>query len=512
MRPTWARGPDATVRLPSEPSDRPSVILAIDQGTTGTTTLVVDERARIVGRGYAPVTQSYPRPGWVEHDPRQIWDGVQRSVRQVLEAARLETVEAIGITNQRETAVAWDAASLEPLSTAIVWQDVRTAPDMTDLEARGLGDDIRTVTGLRLSPYFSAGKFAWMLKHVPEVAAARDAGRLRFGTVDAWLIARLSGGAHVSDATNASRTLLMDVGTGCWSDDMLQLFGVPAQSLPEIVPSIGRCAVAGADAPVAAGTPISGIAGDQQAALFGHLGVSSGAAKVTYGTGCFLLQHAGASRPPDIDHLLTTVALGQPDGLTYAYEGSVFTGGALVQWLRDELGLIESAPEIEALARSVTDSGGAVVVPAFTGLGAPYWDPNARGAILGLTRGVSAPHLARAALEAIVHQVQDVLDLMPALTGPLLVDGGAAANDLLLQLQASSAARTVARPSDIETTALGAAYLAGLAEGVWSSRGRTALAPPRTCALRIRLGDPFRRSPHLAPRRSAHPRLGRDSE
>ncbi len=445
------------------------MILAIDQGTTGTTTLVIDEDARIVGRAYAPIDQSYPRPGWVEHDPNQIWDGVQRSARQALDLAPAGAVAAIGITNQRETAVAWDAATLEPLTPAIVWQDVRTAPHMADLEAGGHGNAIRSVTGLRPNPYFSAGKFAWMLDHVPEVAAARDTGRLRLGTVDAWLIARLTGGAYLSDATNASRTLLMDVETGCWSNDMLELFGITAQSLPEIVPSIGRCAVAGADAPVTTGTPISGIAGDQQAALLGHLGVAPGAAKVTYGTGCFLLQHAGSERPPEINHLLTTVALGQSDGLTYAYEGSVFTGGALVQWLRDELGLIESAAEIETLARSVPDSGGAVVVPAFTGLGAPYWDPAARGAILGLTRGVTAPHLARAALEAIVHQVQDVLDLMPALSGRLLVDGGAAANDLLLQLQASSAARTVARPSDIETTALGAAYLAGLAEGVWSS-------------------------------------------
>ena len=444
------------------------MILAIDQGTTGTTTLIVDHRAHIAGRAYAPVTQSYPRPGWVEHDPRQIWEGVQRSARQVLKGAGPDTVEAVGITNQRETAVAWDAATLEPLTPAIVWQDVRTAPAMADLEARGQGDAIRAATGLRLSPYFSAGKFAWMLKHVPEVAAARDAGRLRFGTVDSWLIARLSGGAHVSDATNASRTLLMDINASRWSTDMTELFGVPAEALPDVVPSIGQSAVAGADAPVPAGTPISGIAGDQQAALFGHLGVSRGAAKVTYGTGCFLLQHAGDSRPPDIDHLLTTVALGQPESLTYAYEGSVFTGGALVQWLRDELGLIGSAPEIEALARAVTDTAGAVIVPAFTGLGAPYWDPDARGAILGLTRGVKAPHLARAALEAIVHQVQDVLDLMPPLTGRLLVDGGAAGNDLLMQLQASSASRSVARPADVETTALGAAYLAGLAAGVWS--------------------------------------------
>ena len=446
-----------------------ALILAIDQGTTGTTTLVIDEDARIVGRAYAPVDQSYPRPGWVEHDPNQIWDGVQRSTRQALEVAPAEAVAAIGITNQRETAVAWDAATRQPLGPAIVWQDVRTAPRMAELEASGHGDGIRAATGLRPSPYFSAGKYAWMLDHVPEVAAARDAGRLRLGTVDAWLIARLTGGAHVSDATNASRTLLMNLDTGHWSPDMTELFEIPLQALPEIVPSEGECAVTGRDAPVAPGIPISGIAGDQQAALFGHLAVSSGAAKVTYGTGCFLLQHAGGTRPPDIDDLLTTVALGRPDGLTYAYEGSVFTGGALVQWLRDELGLIDDAPEIEALARAVPDTAGSVIVPAFTGLGAPYWDPDARGAILGLTRGVTAAHLARAGLEAIVLQVQDVLDLMPPLTGELLVDGGAAANDLLLELQASSANRTVARPADIETTALGTAYLAGLAQGVWSS-------------------------------------------
>ena len=445
-----------------------ALILAIDQGTTGTTTLVIGEDARIVGRAYAPVDQSYPRPGWVEHDPNQIWDGVQRSTRQALDVAPAGAVAAIGITNQRETAVAWDSATLEPLTPAIVWQDVRTASQMADLETIGHGHTIRAITGLRPSPYFSAGKFAWMLDHVPEVAAARDTGRLRLGTVDAWLMARLTGGAHLSDATNASRTLLMDLDTGRWSTDTTELFEIPSHALPEIVPSLGECAVTGVDAPVASGTPIGGIAGDQQAALFGHLAVSSGAAKVTYGTGCFLLQHAGDTRPPDIEHLLTTVALGRPDGRTYAYEGSVFTGGALVQWLRDELGLIESAPEIETLARAVPDTSGAVVVPAFTGLGAPYWDPDARGAILGLTRGVTSAHLARASLEAIVHQVQDVLEIMPPLAGDLFVDGGAAANDLLLQLQAASAARVVARPADIETTALGAAYLAGLARGVWS--------------------------------------------
>ena len=445
------------------------MILAIDQGTTGTTTVVVDERARIVGRAYAPVTQHYPRPGWVEHDPNQIWQGVQQSARQALAAAPSGSVVAVGITNQRETAVAWDAATLQPLGPAIVWQDVRTASDMAELEAGGHGERIRAITGLRPSPYFSAGKFVWMLDHLPEVASARDAGRLRLGTVDAWLIARLTGGAHVTDATNASRTLLMDLDTGRWSPDLIEQFGIPPDALPQIVPSVGQCEVTSADAPVAPGTPISGIAGDQQSALFGHLAVSSGAAKVTYGTGCFLLQHAGDVRPSDIEHLLTTVALARADGLTYAYEGSVFTGGALVQWLRDELGLIESAPEIETLARSTPDTGGAVIVPAFTGLGAPYWDPHARGAILGLTRGVTASHLARAALEAIAHQVHDVLEVMPPLAGQLLVDGGAAANDLLLQLQAALAARTVARPADIETTALGVAYMAGLAQGVWTS-------------------------------------------
>ncbi len=457
------------------------LILSIDQGTTGTTTLVIDEDARIVGRGYAPVVQSYPRPGWVEHDPRQIWRSVQQSSCQALDAAPAGGVAALGITNQRETAVAWDASSLEPLGPAIVWQDVRTAAQMAELEATGHGNRVRAVTGLRPSPYFSVGKFAWMLDHVSKVKAARDAGRLRLGTVDAWLIARLTGGAHLTDATNASRTLLMDLETGRWSSELAELFGIPAEALPEIVPSVGECEVTGPDAPVPAGTPISGIAGDQQAALFGHLAVSPGAAKVTYGTGCFLLQHAGSAHPPDIEHLLTTVALGQPDGLTYAYEGSVFTGGALVQWLRDELGLIKSAPEIEVLARTVLDTGGAVIVPAFTGLGAPYWDPNARGAILGLTRGVNAAHLARAALEAIVHQVHDVLEVMPPLTGELLVDGGAAANDLLMQLQATSAARAVARPADIETTALGAAYMAGLALSMWSSvDDLRSLRPPPT--------------------------------
>ncbi len=462
----------------------PAVILAVDQGTTGTTALVVDDRGRVQGRGYAPVTQHYPRPGWVEHDLDQIWQSVQRSARQALDAAPPRALAGLGLTNQRETAAAWDAATLRPLGPAIVWQDVRTAPWIADLEARGHANAVRQITGLRPSPYFSASKFAWMLDNLPDVAQARAAGRLRLGTVDAWLIARLTRGAHLTDATNAARTLLFDLAAGQWSNAMAELCGVPADALPQVAPSLGVCAQVHADAPFAAGLPIGGVAGDQQAALFGHLAAAPGATKVTYGTGCFLLQHAGRARPPDIAHLLTTAALGDSDGLTYAYEGSVFTGGALVQWLRDELGLIESADAIEPLARSVPDTAGAVIVPAFTGLGAPYWDPDARGAILGLTHGVRAAHLARAAHEAIVHQVQDVLDLMPAPTGRLHVDGGAAANDLLLQLQAHVSGCGVARPAEIESTALGAAYLAGLAVGLWADVDelRSLRAPPAVFA------------------------------
>jgi glycerol kinase len=444
------------------------LILSIDQGTTGTTALLISDRAEVVGRGYAEVIQHYPRDGWVEHDPRQIWKSVEESVAAALAAAPTEDVTAIGVTNQRETVVAWDAVTNEPLAAAIVWQDVRTSGRMYGLHTEAHGDALRSITGLLSSPYFSASKFEWLLMNDPDVVEARKSGRLRLGTVDTWLVSKLSGGAHVTDATNASRTLLFDLASGSWSQELLELFGVPLAALPELIPSSGNSVVTTAACPAGDGIPICGLVGDQQAALFGHLATITGATKVTYGTGCFLLQHAGEGRPTDIPGLLTTVALGLPSGMSFAYEGSVFIGGAVVQWLRDELSLVSSAGEIEGLARSVTDAGGVVFVPAFTGLGAPHWDPHARGTILGLTQAVTGGHIARAALEAIVHQVQDVLELMPAMSPPLHVDGGASANRLLLELQAEVCGQRVSRPSEIEMTALGVGYLAGIASGVWA--------------------------------------------
>ncbi len=443
------------------------MILAIDQGTTGTTALLISERADVVGRGYAEVDQHYPRGGWVEHDPGQIWRSVEHSVAEAIAAAPSEDVTAIGVTNQRETVIAWDAITNDPLAPAIVWQDVRTSDRMHGLQMELHGEVLRSITGLLPSPYFSASKFEWLLTEDPDVVAAGKAGRLRLGTVDTWLVSKLSGGAHVTDATNASRTLLFDLSSGGWSPDLLGLFSVPLTALPELVPSSGANVVSGADCPVGEGIPICGVAGDQQAALFGHLATSTGATKITYGTGCFLLQHAGEKRPIDLPGLLTTVALGLSSGMSFAYEGSVFIGGAAVQWLRDELSLVSSAGEIESLARSVADTGGVVFVPAFTGLGAPHWDPGARGTIFGLTQATTGGHIARATLEAIAHQVQDVLELMPATSPTLHVDGGAAANNLLLELQAEVCGQRVSRPAELEVTALGAGYLAGIGSGVW---------------------------------------------
>ncbi len=410
------------------------MILAIDQGTTHTTALLVDAGTEVVAAGRAPVTQHYPRPGWVEHDPEQIWSSVRQAV-----------------------------------TTAIGWQCRRTAERCEELRAAAVEGEVRRRTGLVLDPYFSATKFEWLLANVPAVDEARRIGDLRLGTVDAWLVWRLSGGAHISDATNASRTLLLDIDTGAWADELAGRFRVPVAALPEVVDSSGPLATTGDQAPLARGVPICGLAGDQQAALYGHLATTAGELKSTYGTGCFLLQHAGHARPADRPGLLTTIATRLDGTLAYALEGSVFVGGALIQWLRDGLGLITTAAESEELARQVPDAGGAVIVPAFTGLGAPYWDPRARGAIVGLTRGVTRAHLCRAALEAIAHQVADVAELMPPSTAPLRVDGGAAVNDLLMQLQAEILGRSVHRPAQLETTALGAAYLAGLGCGFWSS-------------------------------------------
>ena len=445
------------------------MILAIDQGTTGSTALVVSERAEILGRGYAPALSRYPRPGWVEQDAMQLLTSVHRAADAALADSGRPAIRSIGITNQRETAVAWSARTGRPLTPAIVWQCRRTSERCAELEAAGHAPTVRRLTGLVVDPYFSATKFGWMLHNVPDVATANGAGDLRFGTVDAWLIWNLTGGAHVTDASNGSRTALMDIGTATWSPELADLFDVPLDALPEIVDSSQCVGGTCASGPWATGIPICGIAGDQQAALFGHLAAASGDIKVTYGTGCFLLQNVGGRRPTDVPGLLSTIAWRLRGVVTYALEGSIFVGGDLIAWLVDELGLIGSAEESEALARGVADSAGAVIVPAFAGLGAPHWDSTARGVILGLTRGVTRAHLCRAALEAIGHQVADVLELMPSSYAPLRVDGGAAGNDLLLELQATIADRPVHRPAQLETTALGAAYLAGLGTGIWSS-------------------------------------------
>ncbi len=445
------------------------MIVAVDQGTSGTTAIVVNAEAEIIARGHAPLASRFPRPGWVEQDAGEIWSSVESAVRAALAAAGEPAIAAVGIANQRETVVAWDAATGRSLAPAIGWQCRRTAPACDELRESGAEPDLRRRTGLLVDPYFSATKMVWLLQNSADVADARDRGTLRLGTVDSWVIWNLTGGAYITDASNASRTLLLDINSGSWSHDLVAMFGVPNAALADVVPSSGTVATTGPDAPTGAALPIAGIVGDQQSALFGHLATEIGDTKVTYGTGCFLLQQAGSQRPADIEGLLTTIAWRIQDRLAYALEGSVFVGGALVQWLRDELGLITSADETERLGRTVPDTHGAVIVPAFVGLGAPYWDPRARGAIVGLTQGVGRAHLCRAALEAIAHQVADVFEIMPTTDRPLLADGGATANRLLLELQASILGCEIHRPAQLETTALGAAYLAGLGVGEWSS-------------------------------------------
>ena len=445
------------------------MILAIDQGTSGTAALVVAPDATVAGQSRVPIAAQHPRPGWVEQDATEIWRSVQRAARSALADAGNPSLAAIGLTNQRETAVAWDAVSGRPLAPAIVWQDRRTAPRCEALRADGWSARIESLTGLTIDPYFSATAYEWMLANHDPVRGAAERGTLRLGTMDAWILWNLTGGAHVTDVSNASRTMLMDLGTQTWCDELLELFGVPRAALPTIVESAGEIARTAPGSGLAADIPITGLAGDQQAALFGHLAHMPGDTKVTYGTGGFVLQVVGEERPPDIEGLLTTVAWRREGRVTLAREGSVFVAGALIQWLRDGLRLIPHAAECEVLARRVPDAAGAVIVPAFAGLGTPNWDPRARGTIVGLTAGVTAEHLCRAALEAIAHQIADVLDVMDPSDAPLRVDGGAAASDLLLELQAAIAGRAVVRPAQLETTALGAAFLAGLAAGVWDS-------------------------------------------
>jgi glycerol kinase len=450
-------------------------ILALDQGTTSSRAILFDEHGSIRAVAQREFRQIFPRSGWVEHDPLEIWESQLAVARQALAEAGIaaQDVAAIGITNQRETVVLWDRTTGQPVHNAVVWQDRRTAEDCERLRNSGHLPAFRKKTGLVLDPYFSGTKIAWLLRNVPEVRESADAGRLAFGTVDSWLIWNLTGGAlHATDVTNASRTLLFDIHDETWDDELLAALAVPRTILPEVRSSSEVYAETVPDL-LGGPVPIAGVAGDQQAALFGQACLRTGMAKCTYGTGCFLLMNTGRSPIHSKHELLTSPAWRLRGQTDYCLEGSVFVGGAAVQWLRDGLGIVRTSQEIEGLAASVPDSGGIVLVPAFTGLGAPHWDPYARGALVGITRGTTAAHLARAALEGIAHQVADVLAAMEGDSGvavsELRVDGGAADNDLLMQMQADLGGVPVARPTVRETTALGAAYLAGLAVGVWRS-------------------------------------------
>jgi glycerol kinase len=450
-------------------------ILALDQGTTSSRAIVFDHDGAIVAVGQLEFQQIFPKPGWVEHDPSEIWATQIAVAVEALGRAhvRPRDIAAIGITNQRETTVVWDRETGDPIYNAIVWQDRRTADFCNRLKRGGHEEFIRERTGLVIDAYFSGSKVAWILDNVAGARARAEAGKLAFGTIDSWLVWKLTSGAtHITDVSNASRTLLFNINTQKWDEDLLALLGVPASMLPDVRPSSEVYGHVSTTLGVAE-VPVAGIAGDQQAALFGQMCVSRGLTKNTYGTGCFLLQNTG-ERPVASQHRLLSTVAWQISGKTmYALEGSVFIGGAVVQWLRDGLGIIKKSSDVEALALSVPDNGGVYVVPAFAGLGAPHWDPYARGTIVGITRGTTAGHLARAAVESIAFQVADLLDAMRSDSGleltELRVDGGAAANDALLQYQADLLGVAVVRPKVTETTALGAAYLAGLAVGFWES-------------------------------------------
>jgi glycerol kinase len=450
-------------------------VLAIDQGTTSSRAILFDRAGSISGVAQKEFRQIFPQPGWVEHDPDEILASQFAMVNQVLREKSLQVkdIAAIGITNQRETTVVWDRSTGRPIANAIVWQDRRTASFCDELKASGKAERIQSKTGLVVDAYFSGTKLRWLLDNVPGARERADRGELAFGTIDSWLIWHLTGGqVHVTDPSNASRTLLFNLVTGDWDDELLQWFNIPRSVLPQIRSS-SEIYGATDGSSVPAGIPIAGIAGDQQAALFGQNCYSHGMAKNTYGTGCFMLMNVGSTPAVSKNRLLSTVAwkLGAAGKTEFALEGSVFIAGAVVQWLRDGLGIIESSSEIEALAGTVPDSDGVFLVPAFAGLGAPHWDPHARGTIAGITRGTTKAHLARAALDGIAYQVADVLEAMQLDSGirvdQLRVDGGAASNNLLMQFQADILQAPVVRPKVIETTALGAAFLAGLAVGFW---------------------------------------------
>jgi glycerol kinase len=452
------------------------LVMAIDAGTTGITVLVIDPDTNVTGRAYSEFTQHFPKPGWVEHDAGEIWDVTTIVIRRALEHAGVTASDlaALGITNQRETTVVWDRASGKPVAPAIVWQCRRSTAICERLKTAGLEPEIRARTGLVLDPYFSATKLVWYLEEIEGLRARAEDGELAFGTIDSWLVWNLTGGdVHATEPSNASRTMLFSLRDKVWDEWILERLRIPASLLPEVKPSSGRFGTTAPGIFDGASVPVSGIAGDQQAALFGQACFQDGMAKNTYGTGSFVLMNTGTEVPESSHGLLSTAAWDIGDGLRYALEGSIFATGAAIQWLRDGLGIISKASEAGPLAESVPDTGGTYLVPAFVGLGAPHWDPYARGAFVGITRGTTKAHLTRAAVEAMAYQTRDVVDAMTADAGvplnELRVDGGASAMDLLCQFQADQLGVPVRRPAMLETTALGAANLAGLAEGVWSS-------------------------------------------
>ena len=481
-----------------------TAVLAIDQGTTGSTALVFSQDGEILGRAYSEFTQHYPHPGWVEHDPEEIWQISRKVMVKALTAAGIGRgeISAIGITNQRETTVVWDCKTGQPVHRAIVWQSRQSAGICERLKADGLEPLFREKTGLVVDPYLSGSKIRWILDRDPELQRRAEAGELKFGTIDSWLLWKLTGGStqagalHRTDPTNASRTLLYDIHNQCWDKELCEILNVPTSMLPTVHPSAGIFGETGIIDGIPAGIPIAGIAGDQQAALYGQGCWEAGQAKNTYGTGCFLLMNMGLQHPVSQNGLLTTICCDAHGAPAYALEGSIFIAGAAIQWLRDELNIIKDAAETDALAREIESNEGVFLVPAFAGLGAPYWDMNARGAITGLTRGSGRAHLARAALEAIAYQSRDIVEVMNLDSGielnELRVDGGASKNDFLMQFQADILGVTVDRPKLVETTAAGSAYLAGLAVGVWNSPSELDQIRRTDCRFEPRMEDPQR--------------------
>ena len=451
-----------------------SYILALDQGTTSSRAILFDRTGRAVSVSQKPFTQSYPKPGWVEHDPEEIWSTQLSAAREAISSARIapSQVVGIGIANQRETAVFWDRKTGHPLGPAIVWQDRRTTDICRRLSAEGLEKKVAERTGLLLDPYFSATKIMWFLQAEENHRSRAQSGEICFGTVDSWLIQRLTG-RHLTDPSNASRTMLFDIGRGAWDPELTSAMGVPLSMLAQVCPSTSDFGTVPKEI-FGAAIPVRGVLGDQQAALLGQACLEPGDVKVTYGTGCFCLLCTGRERVASANHLLTTVAWDLGEGLEYALEGSVFIGGAVVQWLRDELRILSSAAESETMARSVSDTGGVYFVPAFVGLGAPYWDPDARGSILGITRGTRQEHIVRAGLESVALQTRDLVEAMERDAGSSIrsvrVDGGASTNAFLMQFQADILGVPLVRPRTFETTALGAAFAAGLSAGMWDSR------------------------------------------